>query len=379
MREAFVSGYWQTNLGDDLFLKILSERYPNIFFTIISDEINGEVFNNIRNLNIISKRRSFTTSIIDRISGFTTLILPLSSFNQEIKLACSKKNYIEIGGSIFMMHPKKEKDIALRKRLKIAERVGSYHILGSNFGPYYSENQITDYKRLFGKISGVIFRDKYSLSLFSNLPSVSFAPDIVLTMNNQIGNAPLIKNRYIVFSVVDYNLKINSNDSVKASSYKNLLVNLIEFYLKENIIIVLMSFCEAEGDSLFIEELLNENRWTGEEVVHYKHTNTENSLNILKHANAIVATRFHAMILGWVFQVPTFVISYSRKTTDVIDSLWQDQTFLNIDNIDINSVDTVVHGFCTIPSEKLETLREQAQLQFKYLDFEFASLEANIE
>lgn len=48
-----VLGYWHNNLGDDLFLKILADRYRTQKFCVFISESNYEPFKNIQNMKKI--------------------------------------------------------------------------------------------------------------------------------------------------------------------------------------------------------------------------------------------------------------------------------------------------------------------------------------
>ncbi|HPF83773.1 MAG TPA: hypothetical protein PLV83_06400, partial [Bacilli bacterium] len=50
MKNCFLGFYANKNLGDDLFIKIICERYPNIRFTIFVDSSYKDTFNDIKNL-----------------------------------------------------------------------------------------------------------------------------------------------------------------------------------------------------------------------------------------------------------------------------------------------------------------------------------------
>ena len=43
-------GYTSVNLGDDLFFKIIAERFPNTLFVLPAHNIYKEIFRNINNL-----------------------------------------------------------------------------------------------------------------------------------------------------------------------------------------------------------------------------------------------------------------------------------------------------------------------------------------
>ena len=50
-----VTGYFKRNLGDDLFLKVLSERYSFNNFEVIIDKKNAKYYRQISNVRFIKK------------------------------------------------------------------------------------------------------------------------------------------------------------------------------------------------------------------------------------------------------------------------------------------------------------------------------------
>ena len=54
MNRAFLYAYLQFNLGDDLFVKHLIEKYPNVKFYILADSKYKKIFRKNKNLIVIS-------------------------------------------------------------------------------------------------------------------------------------------------------------------------------------------------------------------------------------------------------------------------------------------------------------------------------------
>lgn len=52
MKKMMVSAYTEFNLGDDLFIKVLCERYPDTRFMIIAPRLYKLVFKDIKNLKV---------------------------------------------------------------------------------------------------------------------------------------------------------------------------------------------------------------------------------------------------------------------------------------------------------------------------------------
>lgn len=70
------------------------------------------------------------------------------------------------------------------------------------------------------------------------------------------------------------------------------------------------------------------------------------------------------MILGWVFKKPTFVVSYSKKTENVIKSFFPQQSYAKLTNINENKN----IKYTLIDDRTLIALKDEANKHFS--DFE---------
>lgn len=55
MLDVFLTAYMACNLGDDLFITILCERYPSVNFYLFCSEPYTVAFKNIKNITVISE------------------------------------------------------------------------------------------------------------------------------------------------------------------------------------------------------------------------------------------------------------------------------------------------------------------------------------
>lgn len=221
---------------------------------------------------------------------------------------------VHIGGSIFMQRGnwnglKDERRTEVKK---------PYYVLGSNFGPYQDEKFYTDHYELFKKYTDICFRDTHSYELFKELNNVRLADDIVF----QLKSKDRIKmEEKVMISVIKPSFRKNLEhyDDIYYKKIKDLTVS----FINRGYSVVLMSFCEAEGDKEAIEKILSiipENISSNIQKYYYKH-DIEQALDVIASSAFVVATRFHAMILGWVYNKPVYPIAYSRKMNNVMENL----------------------------------------------------------
>ncbi len=356
--QILVLGYWHRNLGDDLFLKILAERYSNTTFNIYINKENFRPFKTLVNVKPVFRYNSRTISrrAKNKLDNFLFKFgfVTLNSIQREL---LNYKQIVEIGGSIFIQ-PSTGFDSNYYLRKAIGKSGIDYSILGCNFGPYSSEQQVQEYQKIFDESNWVSFRDSYSFQLFkNNNDNLHCFPDIVFGLDI----SPYCKSQdYHLISV------IYPHSAKYREDYISWLTTEITYIVKIlNEKVVLMGFCAEEGDEkvadIIIERLGNDVRDNVKKAIH---SNIEDSLNIISKAKKIIATRYHAMILAWVFHKPTFVISYSRKVDEVIHDIAPQQKFHPI-----NKIAEIEHAeYSEYPLDYFDNVISQSRGHFNYLD-----------
>src|SRR5699024_5717114 len=99
---------------------------------------------------------------------------------------------------------------------------------------------------------------------------------------------------------------------------------------------------------------------------HYE-TNIKDALLIIETSEIVIATRFHAMILGVLYRKKVFAILYSDKMRTVIE-----ENKMKIGYCDIKQMDTLqpekLFQYATKANIALETIQTNAEKQFSVLD-----------
>ncbi|MGL5089004.1 MAG: polysaccharide pyruvyl transferase family protein, partial [Cetobacterium sp.] len=119
------------------------------------------------------------------------------------------------------------------------------------------------------------------------------------------------------------------------SEYFNRLKSLILDMIKDGKKVKLMSFCQEERDEEAIIKLLNmiSNQHHKNISKYFYRGDINEAIDVINKAESVVATRFHAMILGFVLKKPVFPIAYSKKMTNVLEDLEFKGNFASLDNL----------------------------------------------
>lgn len=357
-RKILVDAYFAQNLGDDLFLKVLFDRYPNVIFHLLTANKNySKLFRIYKNVKIIKSLclnlGNLTYNLFDKIH------------NRFLKY----KNYdalVIIGGSIFM-ETKNWKD-SLMAREYLPEKIKNIdrktYILGANFGPFEDEQYPKEYMEFFAKFDDVCFRDTYTYNLFKDLGNVRYAPDIVFNLEKEDS---LQKKNVIGFSVID----IQNRNGLKDyhNKYIKKIGDIIKRCVEHGYNIKLFSFCEREGDMRAINLLLK-----GLDPLYKEHIQVVNYgedidffLDEFKSCISVVGTRFHSVILGLLFDQNVFPIIYSDKTFNVLKDLDIEKESIFIKDIGNLEVEKVL---AVLSNNRLnnQTVIFEAGHQFQELD-----------
>lgn len=323
MKKILIKAYTQLNLGDDLFIKILCERYENTEFYLFATpeykNLKGIKTNNLK----ILYNDTFTKKVLFRLGKK----IGIPNILEDLKLK-ELDGVVNIGGSIFIENDFLKEDFKIRERnLKFGK---NYFVLGANFGPYKSEAFKNMYHEFFKKCKDVCFREKYSFELFKDLENVRFGKDIVFSLKQDV----VEKENYVLFSIILPSAKPEFSEI--EAEYFSKLKTLVLDIIKSGKEVKLMSFCQGEKDEEAIKKLLSmipieQHKYISK---YFYRGDINEALEILNKSDSIIATRFHAMILGFVLKKAVFPIAYSKKMTNVLEDLEFEQNYVSLENLE---------------------------------------------
>jgi colanic acid/amylovoran biosynthesis protein len=356
-KHIFIYSYAQLNLGDDLFIKILCNRYPETKFYIICNKKSSVPFKKIPNLKVI-----FSIPLIDGILRRLNLKLRINNL-LEMFISSRCDAIVNIGGSIFMEGENWQDSVYQYEKRIIRDL--PFYIIGSNFGPYKDDKYYQKYKFLFKNVTDVCFRDKYSYELFSDLANVRQAADVVFSYT-----LSAIKNerKQIVISVIDL---LNRGSLKKFSEvYTNKIMELSRYFIQQGYYVYLMGFCKIEGDNRSILQIISSLNDEEKKYIktYFYSGDIDDALMLIEESKFVIASRFHAMILSWVFQKPVYPIVYSDKSLHVMQDIRFDGLYTEIENINEINVAEVYDYLSHSKPLNIERQTSSANIQFKKLD-----------
>ncbi len=324
MKKIFLNMYLKKNLGDDLFLNVISKRYPNIGFYTNTPAKEIKCFH-LKNIH----GRSFISRIINKILPSTKNIRKYDAS-------------VVLGGSMFIENnlTKNELKENIEKKYNTSSPL---FILGANFGPYKNNYYNDLHKELFSNANDVCFREKYSAELFKDLKNVRVAPDIIFGLDAK--KYEIKAEKKIIISVI--NLENRKELSKYQKSYESKILELAGYYADQNYEVVLMSFCKAEGDEIAINRILEKAKSENIKLFYYC-GNINEALNEIASSEIIIGTRFHSVVLGLVFGKKVLPIIYSKKTTNMLNDInYKGKTIsiADMEKLDVKNVENYLYNY----------------------------------
>lgn len=352
--KAYVRAFLYANLGDDLFIRLFTNRYPDVEITVVVNKEYADVYSQ-NNISVIglSKIQRGIHKVLCKYFKLETI---------QSKLEKKADICIVIGGSMFQ---------ELAGDIRAIERLQSFpgkysrpYVLGVNFGPYYSNEYLNAVKKLLKNVEDVCFRDSYSYEFFKKNEKARWTRDIVFSICSLIPNVKIPTNN-LVISVMDFSQK--SSLAPYENKYIQFIINSARHFIKSGNQIKLVSFCKFEGDENAAQKIyksFSEQEQKNIEICKYDGTNWIEIVELVRDAKYIIASRFHSMVLGFTYEVPTLPVLYSEKCIHVIEDLNLHGRGVKLEQLG----DFIPNVNEFIKVENIEEVKRQSIKQFDALD-----------
>lgn len=321
--------YLDNNIGDDLMLKLLSEKFPSHEFYVYTT--NSVVLNTFAQFKNFTPRcpsqRKADVDVVDAV--------------------------LAIGGSIFNdLNSLRGKVARLRKILFIAKASRKGKLIatvGCNLGPY--KDKLGWYLTVAElRLNSLItVRDQSSFDLLStrSFANVHLADDIVYGLHVPVGVEP--RNGLGVSAFRSTHAGENNYQNYQA------LAAIIDGYVeKTNKPVKLFAFdSEHENDVSAASHILNlvENK-AHVELVPYL-GDVAGFVEKFNQCERHVAIRFHSAILSDLMKIPFYPISYSNKMDAFVGENFPEFKISNIAELDVERMNIPAVVDCILSESTL--------------------------
>lgn len=350
----YVDAYKQKNLGDDLFLAILFQRYKDLRFLLRGSKDYKRNLRKYRNVRVMTARYE---------NFINHMVFPYrhhkKNFIGSVIQNCKASVYI--GGSIFQ-----EPNIPMLMDSFVNE---NSFVIGSNFGPCETKYYHDRIEEILKQMTNVCFRDQWSYEQFSSLKNVSYAADVLFGVDRYYPVKPKeTKQKQLFLSVMDFSVS-HLELSEFMPAYVDFMVKRIREAVKNQIGVTLSSFCKPEGDEAAVDKILS--RLSAGEadqvsVVNYDGSNAEEVLQAVADSDVVIGTRFHSIIFGLLYGKKVIPVCYSTKHEKLLRDLGiGEEEILSVRDLKENAGKLHV---CRLTKEKIKELQDSAQLQFRAFD-----------
>ncbi len=287
--DLIIYGYNCKNLGDDLmFAEIINKTEYKRYFFIGHGEVP----------NFVNKQIFF--------------IKPGRLMKLRWKL---KADFAVIGGSVLMGASSQQK-VAIKQKIewfrwnKITG--GRNFIIGANLGPYDDE---TEYLSLLSALGSVVdkwfVRDNVSFDMLGkvNTRYLKLMPDIVMGFDKE----PYMEDRDSSVAISVTSVGKDNNHLIDADRYAMEIAQLAHSYIEQGKRVNFLSF-EDRVDLEPIDKIVSLMKQSNGSVNIIKNMGKD-IVKAIAQADVVVSTRFHAMVLGALFEKKQIIYAYNNKTT----------------------------------------------------------------
>lgn len=335
-----VDAYFFNNFGDDLFLEILINRYPNASF-------------------------DFITPSEDRIKNFAdNPRIKRVSRKQALANVRSYDLYLMIGGSMFQQPPDWKMQwvnlFLMVNTFRLFNKKTA--VIGCNFGPFEDPAYVKAYSKIFKKLNFMSVRDEQSFNLLQGQNiNLHLYPDMAFSFDvNAYLSDSREEEKCIGVSIMDFG---KENDH-----YENKMVEIISS-LKEKAKVKIFSFQNSAeiSDLNVINHVLSKVPGGKQniQVINYD-GNMKEFLGQYATCESFLTTRFHSLIISLMFNQHIVAINYNPKIKNTLEYLKVNIELVNMDELDNINVDSLInqsHG-----NYELTEIVNQSISHFQYLD-----------
>lgn len=348
MKKALVGAYIDNNLGDDLFISGLIDRYGDVEFS----------FNHASSSTILQRKSNVKNvdlnflNVLKNVRNYDVFILIGGSMFQQIG---SPFNWIKNWLSLYLT--------VVFFRLMGKKVV----FIGFNFGSYDSNLFFILYRLLFRLVNYLSVRDEKTFNLFRKNKRIHFYPDIVFGLEVEKEAIPK-KTNNIGLSIMDFGPNVKFQ-----RQYENFLVDVLRRIDKSfNINVYTFQNSQSINDDIVAQRVLKRVD-RDVDIYSYNGKNLKKILKSFSKNEFILSSRFHSLVLALIFKQNFVSVSYNIKIDNLLN-------FIGLDNLKVKPQDLENEECIIRTAEKINNkknvnlnnknmnLDNEAVKHFEYLD-----------
>ena len=354
----------EKNIGDDLFIHCICQRYPQHSFVISKGAAYGSL-KTIPNLRFSTmlKYWNFFNAVVGR-NGPRRLIKKLGKAFFGIFLGRHKCSVMIVGNAFKNYSYAGPQQIEwLSSRIALSEE---FFLISTNFGPYRDERWVSDCAQVFAELTDICFRDQESVRLFSSLKNVRYAPDAIFSMGKQ--NRACYGGRIVIVSMIDCAFRDRSEKIHQCQiPFEQWIVGLVDRFTEDGLKVVLVN-SNVRQDRPASERVYNRVKDPDKVTIIDYDGDIYAILKLYEQAVAVISTRLHTLILSLLYDVPVFPIVYDEKVKGVLNSCAFTEESIPIESIMACDYDRVERQLCNYSYVLPDAIVIEAEKQFEVLD-----------
>lgn len=295
--DIMIDAFLDNNIGDDLMIRLLAERFPRHRFFLYSDlSVIAKTFSDVNNITV--RRREQRESDIS--SSAVYIFLGGSRF----QLATRRQRYWRV----YIIHRVRR---IKRKRVKVVT-------MGCNFGPYSNRLGVKLTEWQLRKSDLITVRDREALQFLKGFRRVSnyhLADDIVYNLKQAPFQGETARSG---LGISAFRSILSSENNYE--NYKTLALLADDYIRKTGKRVFLFPFdSESQNDLAAAYHILNLAEEKDQiEIVPYL-GDVQSFLAAFQACERIIALRFHSAILADLFEIPFLPVVYSNKMRNLLN------------------------------------------------------------